>query len=67
MNDPRNLTVFANFPSLSGLEIPGLDSVEQQQGEFELLMQSGPGAESAVCADSGAYRGRCSIARIADA
>lgn len=42
VNDPRNLTVFANFPSLSGLEIPGLDSVEQQQGEFELLMQSGP-------------------------
>jgi hypothetical protein len=40
--DPRNLTVFANFPSLSGLEIPGLDSVEQQQGEFELLLQSGP-------------------------
>ena len=41
-SDPRNLTVFANFPSLSGLEIPGLDSVEQQQGEFELLLQSGP-------------------------
>lgn len=41
-NDPRNLTVFANFPSLTGLEIPGLDAVEQQEGEFELLMQSGP-------------------------
>ena len=41
-NDPRNLTVFANFPSLSGLEIPGMDAVEQQQGEFELLLQSGP-------------------------
>jgi hypothetical protein len=40
--DPRNLTVFANFPSLSGLEIPGLDAVEQQQGEFELLLHSGP-------------------------
>jgi hypothetical protein len=41
-NDPRNLTVFANFPSLAGLEIPGLDAVEQQEGEFELLMQGGP-------------------------
>ena len=40
--DPRNLTIFANFPSLGGLEIPGLDAVEQQQGELELLMQSGP-------------------------
>lgn len=41
-SDPRNLTVFANFPSLTGLEIPGLDAVEQQEGEFEILMQSGP-------------------------
>ena len=41
-NDPRNLVVFGKFPSLSGLEIPGMDSVEQQQGELELLMQSGP-------------------------
>jgi hypothetical protein len=41
-NDPRNLTVFSNFPSLSELNIPGLDAVEQQEGEFELLMQSGP-------------------------
>ena len=41
-NDPRNLTTIGKFTSLSGLEIPGLDSVEQQQGEFELLMQSGP-------------------------
>jgi hypothetical protein len=40
--DPRNLVVFGKFPSLSGLEIPGLDAVEEQQGEFELLMQSGP-------------------------
>lgn len=41
-NDPRNLTVFAKFPSLADLEIPGLDAVEQQQGEFELLLESGP-------------------------
>lgn len=41
-NDPRNLVEFGKFPSLANLEIPGLDSVEQQQGEFELLMQSGP-------------------------
>ena len=41
-NDPRNLPVFARFPSLCGLEISGLDAVEQQQGEFELLLESGP-------------------------
>jgi hypothetical protein len=41
-NDPRNLTHMAKFPSLAGLEIPGLDAVEEQQGEFDLLMQSGP-------------------------
>lgn len=41
-NDPRNLVEFGKFPSLANLEIPGLDSVEQQQGEFEILMQSGP-------------------------
>jgi len=40
--DPRNLVEFGKFPSLANLEIPGLDAVEQQQGEFELLMQSGP-------------------------
>lgn len=42
VNDPRNLPVFSKFPSLKGLDITGLDDVEQQQGEFELLMQSGP-------------------------
>lgn len=42
VNDPRNLPHFSNFPSLAGLEITGLDAVEQQEGEFELLMQSGP-------------------------
>jgi hypothetical protein len=41
-NDPRNLVEFGKFPSLANLEIPGLDAVEQQQGEFELLLQSGP-------------------------
>lgn len=41
-SDPRNLTHFGQFPSLSGLTIPGLDAVEEQEGEFELLMQSGP-------------------------
>jgi hypothetical protein len=42
VNDPRNISHFANFPSLSKLEIPGKDDAEQQQGEFELLLQSGP-------------------------
>jgi hypothetical protein len=41
-NSPRNLTTFSKFPSLSGLDIPGLQAVEQQDGELELLMQSGP-------------------------
>ena len=42
VNDPRNLALFSKFPSMRDLEIPGADSVEQQQGEFEILMQSGP-------------------------
>jgi len=42
MLDPRNLAVFSRFPSLSGLDLPGADSVEQQQGEFEILMRGGP-------------------------
>ena len=40
--DPRNLTLIAKFPTFEGWEIPGLDDVEQQQGEFELLMKSAP-------------------------
>jgi hypothetical protein len=40
--DPRNLVEFGKFPSLANLEIPGLDAVEQQQGEFKLLMKSAP-------------------------
>jgi hypothetical protein len=42
MMDPRNLSVFAKFPSLSKLNLPGADQVEEQQGEFEILMRSGP-------------------------
>lgn len=42
MADPANLAVFAKFPSLRELNIPGADAVEQQQGEFEVLMKSGP-------------------------
>jgi hypothetical protein len=42
MMDPRNLSVFNKFPSLSKLDIPGADQVELQQGEFEILMRSGP-------------------------
>jgi hypothetical protein len=42
MMDPRNLSVFNKFPSLSSLDIPGADQVEAQQGEFEILMRSGP-------------------------
>lgn len=42
MMDPRNLNIFAKFPTLRKLNVPGADQAEQQQGEFELLMQSGP-------------------------
>ena len=42
LNDPANLSVFAKFPSLRDLTIPGAAAVEQQQGEFEILMTSGP-------------------------
>jgi hypothetical protein len=42
MMDPRNLSVFSRFPSLSKLNIPNADQVEAQQGEFEILMRSGP-------------------------
>lgn len=42
VSDPRNLVVFSKFPSMRDLEIPGSDAVEQQQGEFEVLMRSGP-------------------------
>lgn len=42
VNDPRNLPHIAKFPAMAGLEIQGKDDVEEQQGEFELLMQGGP-------------------------
>lgn len=42
MMDPRNLAIFSRFPSLKDLNIPNADQVEAQQGEFEILMRSGP-------------------------
>ena len=42
INDPRNLALISKFPSLADLDVPGADQVEQQQGEFEILMRSGP-------------------------
>ena len=42
MTDPENLSVFANFPTLSKLNIPGADDVADQQGEFEILSKAGP-------------------------
>ena len=42
LSDPRNLHVIAKMPSMTDMEVPGADSVEQQQGEFEILMRSGP-------------------------
>lgn len=40
--DPRNLVPFKNIARFAGVTMPGADSVEQQQGEFEVLMKSGP-------------------------
>lgn len=42
VSDPRNLSVFSKFPSLADLNVPGADAVEQQEGEFEILLRSGP-------------------------
>ena len=42
LNDPMNLTTFAKLPSFRDLNVTGADSAEQQQGEFEILMRSGP-------------------------
>jgi hypothetical protein len=42
ISDPRNLAVISKFPSLSDFDVPGADQVEQQQGEFEILLRSGP-------------------------
>jgi hypothetical protein len=48
VNDPLNLPLFAQMPSLKGLNIPGLDAVEKQQGEFEVLTDGGPLENPAV-------------------
>lgn len=42
VNDPSNLVVFSNFPTLSKTNIPGVGDVMAQQGEFEILSKSGP-------------------------
>jgi hypothetical protein len=42
MMDPRNVSTFMQMPTLSKLESPIKDAVEDQQGEFEILMRSGP-------------------------
>lgn len=42
LNDPMNLTTFAKLPSFRDLNVTGADAAEQQQGEFEILMRSGP-------------------------
>lgn len=41
-NDPRNLELLAKFPSMRSFAVPGADAVEGQQGEFEILMKTGP-------------------------
>ena len=41
-DDPNNLAKISQFPSLQDLHVTGADSAEQQQGEFEILMKSGP-------------------------
>lgn len=48
VSDPRNFPIFAKFPSLSDYSLPGLDQVEVQQGEFEILMKSGPVVNPAI-------------------
>jgi hypothetical protein len=40
--DPRNIGIFMRMPTLSGLDCETKDNVEDQQGEFEILMRSGP-------------------------
>jgi hypothetical protein len=42
VNDPANMAVMMKFPSLRNFSSQTADSVEQQQGEFEILMRSGP-------------------------
>ena len=40
--DPRNIGIFMRMPTLAGLDSDTKDNVEDQQGEFEILMRSGP-------------------------
>lgn len=40
--DPRNLTTLKDIARFAGLVMPGVDAVEKQQGEFEVLLKSGP-------------------------
>lgn len=42
VSDPENLPYMSRMPILSKLRIPGLDAVEKQQGEFDLLLETGP-------------------------
>lgn len=42
ISDPRNLQTISKFPTMADFTIPGADQVEQQQGEFEILLKSGP-------------------------
>jgi hypothetical protein len=42
VSDPRNLSIIMRMPTLSNLENEAKDQVEAQQGEFEILMRSGP-------------------------
>ena len=42
VSDPRNLIPFKSIARFAGVTMPGVDAVEKQQGEFELLLKSGP-------------------------
>jgi hypothetical protein len=42
VNDPRNIQRIMQFPSLNGMASVIKDAVEQQQGEFEILLRTGP-------------------------
>jgi hypothetical protein len=42
MLDPRNVEIFMRMPFMSKLKSSIKDHVEAQQGEFEILMRSGP-------------------------
>lgn len=42
VKEPLNLPAFKRIARFDGLVMTGADAVEQQQGEFEVLMKSGP-------------------------